>query len=113
MNYVELIGLLSGIGTLVLIIIGLSKFFAQLARNKEEIKNIKDNLQKINFRLVNIENEHIRISSYFDSLKPTLFITLLVYASTTNIGFLAEYKIIESAVSGPIPFTESNCCLNF
>ena len=66
MNYIELIGILAGIGTLILIIIGLSKFFAELSRNKENIKNLKTNLQKINSRLINIEKEHIRISSYFD-----------------------------------------------
>ena len=66
MTYIEIIGVLAGIGTLILIIIGLSKFFAELSRNKENINDLKNNLQQINVRILNIENEQIRLSSYFD-----------------------------------------------
>ena len=66
MNYIEVIGVLAGIGTLILIIIGISKFFARLYQNRDNINYLKNSLQKINARLLDIEKEQIRISSYFD-----------------------------------------------
>ena len=66
MTPLEWIGIFAGIGTLIGLIIGLSKFFARMINDRRDMMSIKKDIQKINARLLNTEKEQIRLSSYFD-----------------------------------------------